>query len=85
MRFREAFPNKKINNRSLTIGFVGHSVAISGYEIIMGLGKYITEFHPRMYAMRVFDTNNGKSTKESFRNNGIELITTEKQIYKGLT
>lgn len=76
-RFREKFPlpeGKSKAGAPKTIGFVAHFVAISGYEVLLGLGKHLKDFSPKMLALRVFDNLNGPSCKEIFSENGIEFI-----------
>lgn len=82
LRFREAYPLPPASaGPDVTIGFVGHSVAISGYEVIIGLGKHLAPFRPRMYAMRIFDVAHGPTTAESFEGGGIEFVMTRKAGY----
>lgn len=81
-RFREKYPLLEMPaDREPSVGFVGHSVAISGYEVITAFGRYLTPFRPKMYAMRVYDTPYGQSTASAFKDGGIELITTKKKLY----
>lgn len=81
-RFRAKFPLPSFpDHNSPSIGFVGHSVAVSGYEVIMELCARLAKFKPSMYSCRVFDARNELTVAESFQMCGVNLFVTEKRRY----
>lgn len=67
--------------QSVRLGFVAPYVAISGYEVIQGLGPSLVGFAPKLLAMRAFDAAVGSRCKEYFQSGGIELITANSPVY----
>jgi hypothetical protein len=49
--------------------------------VIVALGEKITDLNPSMYAMRVFDTREGLSTRELFETNNIDFNVTDHNNY----
>ncbi len=82
-RFRAAFPlPSKKTEKPPSVGIIGHFVAVSGYEVILGLGPNLKAHNPRMYAMQAFDVENEETTRDAFLSSGYKFVVpTEPNVY----
>ncbi|RYG62359.1 MAG: hypothetical protein EON60_00170 [Alphaproteobacteria bacterium] len=86
LRHRQAFPLKTTLRASpLRLAFVGHFLAISGYEVVLGLGKHLQTFQPAMHAMRQFNVPNEETTADAFTRNGFSFHLTGNDLYDVFT
>lgn len=82
LRYREKFPlpEKKNYYNPPHIGFASYFVAKSGFEVILGLGKHLKKFSPKLFGMRSFEEANAFSLKKACEMNSIELVLPEKKV-----
>jgi hypothetical protein len=81
-RYRSAFPMPQHTSaKPPKMGIVTHSIAVTGFEVVMGLGPYMAPYKPTAFSMRLFDERNARTTKDALLAAGIELALTAKQRY----
>jgi len=81
-RFRAKFPMPVRATRAQPqLGIVAHFIAISGYEVVMGLGPSMKAFKPRAFATRAFEQLNSLSTHDAFKRAEIDLVLTPSNRY----
>ncbi|HZF62229.1 MAG TPA: hypothetical protein VEZ52_11485 [Desulfovibrio sp.] len=82
-RFREAFPLQKSSGSR--VSFVSPYVAYSGYEVILGLGKSLARFKPRMTCLGAFDVRGQIKISDLFKICGYEYIEAHSSTYNLFT
>lgn len=75
LRFRKAFPMPETRGGKTfeSLAFVGHFVAVSGYEVVLGLCGRLPSFKTKLYAMRAFDVIGEETTCQAFESAGSEF------------
>ncbi len=80
LRFREKYPitNRKIS-KSPKIGFFSNWVGKIGYECVLGLGKFFTDYSSFIVGASVIDVSpNEKTIEDTWKEAGFELIVSDK-------
>ncbi len=87
LRFREKYPlqssylKSKRKNARPTVAFVNHWVGQIGFEVILGLGKYLQQFQPTVYGNFVHNPADGSDTVELWKSQGIKVVAYGKKPF----
>ena len=77
LRFREKYPLPEIKHKNgkTTVAFVNHWVGQIGFEVVIGLGKYLKKYSPSVYGSFVYNPPDGEDTVELWKRNGIKVVS----------